>query len=70
VNTGIPQSAPHVTAPLPIPFADQHVWHVDHHIIVAIVSVRTTCCMNNASGCGVDPWMCTRREANSITNTV
>jgi hypothetical protein len=36
----------------------------------AIVSVRTACCMNNASGCGVDPRIGTRREAKSMTNTV
>jgi hypothetical protein len=36
----------------------------------AIVSVRTTCCMNSASGCGVDPRICTRREAKSIAKTV
>jgi len=27
------------------------------------VSVRTTCCMNNASGCVVEPRICTRRDA-------
>jgi len=36
----------------------------------AIVKVRTTCCMDGASGCGGDPRICTRREAKSMTNTV
>jgi len=36
----------------------------------AIVSVRTICCMNSASGCGVDPRICTRRDARSMMKTV
>ena len=36
----------------------------------AIVNVRTICGMHSASGCGVDPRICTRREAKSRTNTV
>ena len=33
------------------------------HPSSAIVSVRTICCMNSASGYGVDPRICTRRDA-------
>jgi hypothetical protein len=36
----------------------------------AAVRVRPTWRMNLSSGCGVDPTICTRREARSITNTV
>ena len=36
----------------------------------AAVSVRLTWPMNSSSGCDVDPTMCTRRDARSMTNTV
>jgi hypothetical protein len=36
----------------------------------AIESVRPTCRMKASSGCGVDPRICTRRDAKWITNTV
>ena len=34
------------------------------------VSVRPTWRMNPSSGCGIEPTMCTRREARSITKMV
>jgi hypothetical protein len=65
----VPKPTPDITAPFPIPIADQHLRYA-HDIRLPIVSVRTICCVNSPSGCGVEPRICTQREAKSITNAV
>ena len=69
VDPRVLESTSDITAPLPIPIADQDCG-ASAASGSAIVSVRTICCMNTAAGCGVDPRICTPREAKSMTNTV
>jgi hypothetical protein len=53
MNTGLAEPTPDIVAPFPIPIAD-HDSRASTTPASAIVSVRTTCCMNSPSGCGVD----------------
>ena len=69
VHPGLAQQPPHLPAPFPVTIADQHAM-VAQQPVSAAVSVRPTWRMNSSSGCGVDPTICTRRDARSMTNTV
>jgi hypothetical protein len=63
----LPEPMAYVPTPFPISIADQYLRRV-RRTGSAIVSVRTICQMNNASGCVVDPRIRTRPDATSITS--
>ena len=64
----VSQPTPDIMAAFPIPITDQTCGSMTPGS--AIVTVRTICCMKSASGCGVDPKICTRRDTRSIMKTV
>src|SRR5262245_30814232 len=68
-NPRLAEALLYLLAPFPIPIADQD-GVVPQQPVSAAVTERLIWRMNRSSGCGVDPTMCTRRDARSITNTV
>ena len=68
-ESGLAQPRTHGRAPLGVPITDQHAM-MDQQPVIRSRHHATACCINPSSGCGVDPTICTRREARSITNTV
>jgi hypothetical protein len=68
-DTRVPQPTADILIPFPISIADKICCRLTTRGS-AMVSVRAICCMNSASGCGVDPRICTPRDARSMMKTV
>ena len=68
VHPRIAQQPSHIPAPFPITIPDHHAMVAQQ--AVGPVRLRPTWRMKKSFGCGVDPTICTRRDARSITNTV
>jgi hypothetical protein len=72
-DPGVAQAFANGRTPLRVSITDQHAM-ADQHAIIRCgeraVSVRSTWRMNPSLGCDVEPTMCTRREARSMTKTV
>lgn len=68
-DPGLSQPGADWGAPLRVAVTDQQAM-LDEQSVFCEVTVRTICCMNASLGDGVEPRICTRRKARSMTNTV